>query len=271
MILNKITSQSNTSIKEAFAIKKKRSKYNHNSFLIEGPHLVEMAIASGIQINKVFLTKSFSTRTETQKLLRKISKKNREIFKVTELLLNKLADTENPQGIVAVVTYKPSLIDELSLINKPLIVLIDGVQDPGNLGTILRISDAAGADAVIILPGTCNAFMPKTIRATAGSIFNIPIIYAEQAPLLKWLRDRNIQLAITSPDQEESLFDVNLTKPTAFVFGNEAHGVSEQIRKAGDLFLSIPIYGKAESLNVATAAGVCLYEAARQRRTNHLD
>jgi TrmH family RNA methyltransferase len=242
MILNKITSQSNTSIKEAFAIKKKRSKYNHNSFLIEGPHLVEMAIASGIQINKVFLTKSFSTRTETQKLLRK-----------------------------TVVTYKPSLIDELSLINKPLIVLIDGVQDPGNLGTILRISDAAGADAVIILPGTCNAFMPKTIRATAGSIFNIPIIYAEQAPLLKWLRDRNIQLAITSPDQEESLFDVNLTKPTAFVFGNEAHGVSEQIRKAGDLFLSIPIYGKAESLNVATAAGVCLYEAARQRRTNHLD
>ncbi|MDO9288788.1 MAG: RNA methyltransferase, partial [Thermodesulfovibrionales bacterium] len=147
----------------------------------------------------------------------------------------------------------------------PLIVIVEGVQEPGNLGTIIRTADAAGADAVIILEGTCDAFSQKTIRATAGSIFNIPIVYAETDKLLEWLKAKKISLAATSLDAKKSIFNTDLKKPLAFVFGNEAHGVSAEIKKNADVILKIPIFGKAESLNVSASAAICLYEAVRQR------
>ena len=142
---------------------------------------------------------------------------------------------------------------------------VDGVQEPGNLGTIIRTSDAVGADAVIMLKGTCDAFMQKTIRATAGSIFNIPIIYSGTDKFLEWLKLNGIMLVATALDSGKSAFDAGLENPIAFVFGNEAHGVSSEIKKKADLILKIPIYGKAESLNVSASAAVCLYEAVRQR------
>ena len=266
MIYTSIASLANPHIKAIIDIRNKRSKYKHNAFLIEGPHLIEMAIGSGIEIIKVFFNDTFSVKKEAQKILKNLSKRTDQIYEVTEQILKKITDTETPQGIVALVSYKPLLLDDLSLKDRSILVVIDGIQDPGNLGTIIRTADAAGADAVIIMPGTCDAFMPKTIRATAGSLFNIPIVYAETADLITWLRQRKIKLAVTTADAERSVFDTALRCPIAFVFGNEAHGVSEQLRKSADLFLKIPIFGKAESLNVATSAAICLYEAVRRRR-----
>ena len=148
----------------------------------------------------------------------------------------------------------------------PLLVVSDGIQDPGNLGTIIRTADAAGADGVVILPGTCDVYMQKTIRATAGSLFNIPVTHAAVDELLDWLRAHKINLAVTASGAEKSFFEADLNKPVAFVFGNEAQGVQEDLKRAADMVLSVPIYGKAESLNVAASAAVCLYEAVRQRR-----
>lgn len=271
MRYKKITSQSNPHVKEAFKIREKRTAFKQTAFIIEGLHLIEMALGSrvgcstGSQIKKIFFTDTFSVRKEGRRLLQQISKYTSEIFEVTEKILSKLTDTEAPQGIIAVVSYTPLLIEELSLQDKPILVVIDGIQDPGNLGTILRTADAIGADAVILLPGTCDLFMPKTIRATAGSIFNIPITHAGITFFLEWLCGKRIQLAVTSSDAGRSIFDVDLRRPVAFVFGNEVHGVSKELKKSADLILRIPILGKAESLNVATSAAVCLYEAVRQR------
>lgn len=261
----KITSSSNPKIKEALDIKNRRSKYKSNAFIIEGPHLIEMAIASGHQIKEVFFTNTFSAKKDGQRLLRQISKYTNDIFEITERLLSKLTDTETPQGILAIASYTPKNLEDIRFRSVPLIVIIDGVQEPGNLGTIIRTSDAAGADAVIILKGTCDVFMQKTLRATAGSIFNMPIVHAETGALLEWLASKGIRLSVTAVDGRTSIFDADLKNAVAFVFGNEAHGVSSQMKKNADFILKIPIFGKAESLNVSTSAAVCLYEAVRQR------
>ncbi len=260
-----ITSASNPKIKEGLDIKNKRSKYKHAAFIIEGPHLVETALASGNKINTVFFTDSFRAKKDRQRILREIAKKTGEIFEVTEQIMNKLANTETPQGIIATVSYDIKNLEEIRFKSVPLIMAVDRVQEPGNLGTIIRTSDAAGADAVVILKGTCDAFMQKTIRATAGSIFNIPIIYTGTDKFIEWLKSNGIILIATALDSDKSIFDSDLKKPIAFVFGNEAHGVSNEIKRKADLILKIPIYGKAESLNVSASAAVCLYEAVRQR------
>lgn len=263
--IRKITSLSNPKIRETLEIKNKSDRYRERAFIIEGPHLIEMAMASGSLVKKAFFTSSFSAKKEGQRLLREISKKTVEIFEVTDRILNKLTDTETPQGIIAIASYTHRNLREIRFRSVPLIVVIDGVQEPGNLGTIIRTSDAAGADAVIILRGTCDPFMQKTIRATAGSIFNIPVIHAETDKLLKWLASEKIHLIVTDVDAKVSIFDADFKNAVAFVFGNEAHGVSNSMKKNADSILKVPIIGKAESLNVAASAAVCLYEAVRQR------
>jgi TrmH family RNA methyltransferase len=262
----KITSPSNPQIKEAVTIRESGRKKGGGTFLIEGLHLIESAIRAGAEIDRVFFTDSFSARREGGEMLKTLAKTNRSMFQVGPRLLNKIADTETPQGVVAVVTYSSLALDQLRLDDPPLIAVADGIQDPGNLGTIIRTSDAAGADGVLLLPGTCDPFMSKTVRATAGSIFNIPVVHTDRPDLLEWISEKRIHLAVTAADAPKSVFDVDLDVPVAFVFGNEARGVSERLRKAADLVVKIPIHGKTESLNVATSAAICLYEAVRQRR-----
>jgi TrmH family RNA methyltransferase len=261
-----LTGLSNPVIREALAMKEKRAKYRSESFLIEGPHVIEMALQPAVSLKRLFFSEEFARRRDGAGLLRKLSKRGIETHRVTGQILSRLSDTETPQGIVALATYRCKTFDELPLGDNPVFVVIDEVQDPGNLGTIIRTSDAAGADAVIILPNTCDAFMPKAIRATAGSIFNIPIVYSEIDGLIKGLRKKSIKILVTDTRARESIYDADLSVPLAFVFGNEAHGAGERIKKEADVLLRIPIPGRAESLNVATSAAICLYEGLRQRR-----
>lgn len=265
MNYKKIISLSNQKIKELLNIKQRKGRDKHSQFIIEGPHLIETALISGSQINDVLFSASFASKENGQQFLKRLSKHTKNIFEVSEHIIARLADTETPQGIIAVSACRSLSLEDMRPGAPALIVVIDGVQEPGNLGTIIRTSDAAAADAVILLPGTCDAFMQKTVRSTAGSIFNIPVIDADLQPLLRWLRLNKIKLAVTSLDSDRTVFEERLEGPLALVFGNEAHGVSKEIISAADLLLKIPIFGRAESLNVAAAAAVCLYEAVRQR------
>lgn len=266
MDYKKITSLSNQKIKELLDIRKRKNRDKNSPFLIEGPHLIETALKSGSQINDVLFSASFSSKENGQQFLRTLSKHTKNIFEVSEHIIARLSDTETTQGIIAVSVCKSLSLEDLRPKAEALIVVIDKVRDPGNLGTIIRTSDAASADAVILLPGTCDAFTQKTMRSTAGSIFNIPVIDSDLQALLKWLRLNKIKVAVTSLDADKTIFEERLEGPLALVFGNEAHGVSKEIISEADLFLKVPIYGHAESLNVATAAAVCIYEALRQRR-----
>ena len=265
MNYTKITSLANQKIKEVLDVKKRKARDKNAPFLIEGPHLIEMALNSANQVNDVLFSTSFASKEEGQQFLRRLSKHTKNIFEVSEHIIARLSDTETTQGIIAVSACRLLSLEDLRVGAPALIVVIDGVQDPGNLGAIIRTSDAAAADAVILLPGACDAFMQKTVRSTAGSIFNIPVIHADLQILLQWLSLNKIKLAVTSLDSDRTIFEERLEGPLALVFGNEAHGVCKEIRSAADLLLKIPIYGHAESLNVASAAAVCLYEAVRQR------
>lgn len=260
-----ITSASNPKVREVLEVRNKRSRQRHNAFLIEGPHLLEMAANADCIIRNVFFSESFIKKRDGQRLLKRLLTAGADIYMAKEHVMSKLAETETPQGILAVASYAPIDLNALTLRGKPLIVVTEGVQDPGNLGTIIRTSDAAGADAVVILPGTCDPFMPKSLRATAGSIFNLPVIFSETEDLIGWLKREGISLFVTDTGANKSIFDSDLHGPLALAFGNEAQGVSQRLRDMADMLIRIPIIGSAESLNVAASAAICLYETVRQR------
>ncbi|MDA8432041.1 MAG: RNA methyltransferase [Nitrospiraceae bacterium] len=261
-----ISSPSNSRIKKAIRIRERKHAEGDNLFVLEGPKIIEMALAAGAKIREVFFTDHFTAKNEGKELLGLLSKKTTDICRVADHVFAKLSDTETPQGIAAVASYPVLSLDRLPLSATSLYVVLDGVRDPGNLGTIIRTSDAAGVDAVILLEGTCDAFIPKVIRATAGSIFNVPLVLAADDQLMAWRQGHGIKIAVTAADAPRSVFEADLTVPVAFIFGNEARGVRRAIKDGADLLLKIPLYGKAESLNVATSAAICLYEAVRQRR-----
>ena len=260
-----ITSTANQKVKKVLDIKKRKGCSKNSLFLIEGLHLIEMALNADIPISEVFFTETFSSKKEGQQILRRITEHTSSIFHVSDQVFSKLAETEAPQGIIAVAACRTLPLESLHVKTNALLVVSDGIQDPGNLGTIIRTADAAGADAIVMLPGTCDAYSPKVVRASAGSLFSIPMSCAATDELLDWLRFRGIQLIVTAVDAESSLFKEDLTGPLAFAFGNEAHGVQDFLERAANTVLRIPLYGKAESLNVAASAAICLYETARQR------
>ncbi len=264
----KITSPANPLVKEIMRIKKRTER--PNTFLIEGPHLVDTAIRSPeAHVERILFTEAFALQEEGRRLIQQAKAAadlSQPLVEISESVLLKLADTEAPQGIIAVVSHNAVELDAIQYKAKPLLVLCDGIQDPGNLGTIIRVSDAAGADAVVILPGTCDPLNPKSIRATAGSLFNIPVAYAGHDALAGYLDGRGIRLCLADIRAERSVYEHDFRQPTAIALGNEAHGVSNALRKKAADLIRIPIIGKAESLNVATAASICIYEAVRQRR-----
>jgi TrmH family RNA methyltransferase len=268
MVCKKITSLSNPLIRKAVEAKKRKQGPAEELFLVEGPHLVGMAASASILITEVFHTGKFMRKEEGKRLLDQLSLMQsppETLVEVTDEIISRISDTESSQGIVALAVHHPCNFRDLVVKGELLVVACDGIQDPGNLGTIIRVADAAGADAVVILPGTCDPFSPKTVRATAGSIFNIPVIMSGHSEFLGYLALKMVDLIITDVRARGSLYESDLRRPLAFVFGNEARGVSETLGSKTAESVRIPIPGKAESLNVAIAAAVCLYEAVRQR------
>jgi TrmH family RNA methyltransferase len=264
MKAKRIESTSNPAIKEALEVGKKRSRHGSDAFLIEGPHLLEAALTAGdrTHIRRVFFTDRF--REREPRLYKRILKSGAELIEVKEHVMKKLSSTEAPQGVAALASCRQPGPDSVDL--KGIVAVSDGIQDPGNLGAIIRTADAVGAKAVVLLPGSCDPFSGKALRASAGSAFNIPILYVDRDALVAMLKRRKIPLAVTTPEARTSIFRADLGPPVALAFGNEAGGISAELKEAARLNLRIPIEGRAESLNVASAAAVCLYEALRRAR-----
>jgi TrmH family RNA methyltransferase len=196
--------------------------------------------------------------------------KETDVLIVPRPLFNATVETETPQPLAALVelpdwTWSHILRGRSTW--DPLVVVLAAIQDPGNIGTILRSADAFGASGVISLPGTVNAWSPKAVRASAGSIFRMPVIMATLEECLLNLRESGMRILTTTVLGAEPADMVNFTGPIAIVIGNEANGVPEGIAEHADSRVTIPCPGPVESLNAAVAAGVLLYEACRQRQT----
>lgn len=258
--MKKLQSSANPFIKEAVRIREKRSHFGRDAFLVEGPNLVAAAMGSAYcSVSRVFATGDFMGRHP--ELMKKAGTFKAEILEVTDALMKKLSSTEAPQGVVAVASCRPPGVEALSLTG--VSVVCDGIQDPGNLGSIIRSADAFGCDAVFLLEGTCDAFSPKALRATAGSVFHIPVIDAARAVLPELLKKKGLRLVASDPHAEVPLEGAALVPPLAMVFGNEAGGIDADILARADLRARIPTPGRAESLNVSVAAAIFLYEARR--------
>jgi RNA methyltransferase, TrmH family len=264
----KITSAANPLVRQTADIASRSKKADSGFFIAEGPHLVEAALAAASPVREIFFTPEYGQSEEGRKLLLRLSESEscpKDFIEVPDNVFLKISDAETPQGILAVAPSGLISLNELRSGRTPLLAVCDGISDPGNLGTIIRIADAAGADAVIILQGCCDPYSPKAVRATAGSVFNIPMVKAQEEEFVESMSSVGIRLVAADVRAGNSLYEADLTVPCAFVFGNESRGVSSFLLNNSDEHIRIPMAGLAESLNAAVAAAVCLFEAVRQR------
>jgi TrmH family RNA methyltransferase len=241
-----------------------------SAFLVEGPHAVAEALAApGHRVRELFATEAAVARESA--LLRDAVAAGVTVRPVTERVLAGFRDTVTTQGLIAVVEVPAiALADALGPAPR-LVVMLEAVADPGNAGTVIRTADAAGADAVILTPQSVDVWSGKSVRASAGSVFHLPIATdcALEVATTR-LAEQGCQVLATAPDGEHDLDDLIdggvLTQPTAWLFGNEAHGLTAAARQAADRVVRLPSYGAAESLNLAAAAAICLFATARAQR-----
>jgi TrmH family RNA methyltransferase len=228
-------------------------------FLAEGPQAVREALVCGAAL-EVFAAPEFATFATSDR-------EDVTWHDVDALTVAEIADAVTPQGIVARCRTVVRPIDALPDAARLVAVGVD-VRDPGNAGSLIRAADAAGADAVILAGDSVDPLNPKAVRATVGSLFHLPVIVERAVPdVLAALRERGLAILAADGGGADDLFDRDLTGPTAWLFGNEAHGLGA-LADLADARVAIPIYGQAESLNLATAAAVCLYSSARAQRVN---
>lgn len=270
-----IASAANPSIKRISALRQKKYRDESGLFIAEGLRLVEESIRSGWHIEYLVYTELQFQNPDFFVLQHELAKQQTlqpaKFLQVTDAVYHKLSETETPQGILAVVKKRSvSLTEMLTSVENPLLVILDGIQDPGNGGTIIRTADAAGCTGVIALKGCVDLYSGKTLRSTMGSVFHLPAVEGEAAPTVNaGLKSAGIALFAATLDAETLYYDADFSRPAAIVFGNEGNGLSPEMRKelsSPRRRIRIPIYGQAESLNVAMASAIILYEAARQRR-----
>lgn len=228
---------------------------------IEGPNLVREAVRAGLRIATVFVAQ------EAEALLDDLAlPADAEVLLAPRALLTDILATETPQPVAALVEPPQWTWDDLlTHSSAPLIVVLAGLQDPGNLGTILRSAEAFGADGVVSLPGTVSAWNPKAVRASAGSVFRLPMLEATADDALLRLRQVGVQVLATAVREAIAAHETNLTRSVALLIGNEGNGLPAELAAHADAAITIPCPGPVESLNAAVAASVLLYEASRQR------
>ncbi|GAB6099166.1 RNA methyltransferase [Halanaerocella petrolearia] len=261
-----ISSFTNSKIKDLRSLYKKKYRRQEGEFVLEGIRIIEEAIKEETEIKQVFYSDYLLRNQRGKELLHNLEGDSTQVYQITDDLLQKVADTTSPQGILAIVKQVDYNLTDLLTGKQKLFVIADQVQDPGNLGTIIRTADGVGADGVITTKGTVSLYNQKTIRATMGSLFRLPV-YRENKleELKKKLIENQIELVVADLQGDTYHYDIDYSQSVAVVAGNEGHGPRQDLIDEADELIKIPLVGGAESLNVAMATGVILYEALRQR------
>jgi TrmH family RNA methyltransferase len=249
---------------------KREARSETGLFLLEGPQSVSEALAFRPEL----LVELYATPTAWEKhagLGALATSAGLDVEFVTEGVLDTMADTVTPQGIIAVCRQFPTSVKDILSSEPRLIAILEEVRDPGNAGTIIRAADSAGADAVILTGRSVDVYNPKVVRATTGSLFHLPVAAgAELESVIERVKSIGMQVIAADIKGGDLLAARNsgaLAGPTAWLFGNEARGLTDEHYALADQVISVPIYGHAESMNLATAASVCLYESAFAQRS----
>lgn len=261
-----ISSSDNAFIKHLKQLERRKYRDKHEEYIIEGVRILYDALENKQRIKSAVFCDALYRTAGGESLLTRLVDQGIRVYHIPEKLYAEIADTESPQGIMAVLPRIQINLGQLLKKENGLYILLDRVQDPGNLGTIIRTADAAGVDAVLLTKGCVDVYNPKTIRSTMGSIFHLPILILEdQQEAQDFFKSNQIRILTTSLSAKCYHYEIDYRQAAAIVVGNEANGVSDLWMEAADDLVKIPILGKAESLNVSTAASIMLYEAVRQR------
>jgi len=253
-----LTSTKNPRVAAAARLKKRSFREDDVRFLVEGAQSVSEALQEPGRLEVLFVTE------EMEPVAARARHAGVDVLTVTEDVMAKLTSTITPQGLVGVAPFLDVGLDALP--EEGCVAILHEVRDPGNAGTVLRSADAAGAGGVVFSSTSVDVYNPKTVRASAGSLFHLPVVRGvETKAAIEELRDRGYRTLAMAADGAEDLYRVDLSGPVAFIFGNEARGLPSETAASADHVVHVPIVGKAESLNLAAAASVCLFEWARRR------
>ena len=260
MRVESITSAQNPKIKNLLLLQEKsKARREQGLFVVEGRRELEHCLEAGFQVRTVFVcpemvgADSFASLGMTH------------IVEIPEALYRKVAYREGTEGILAEVEVRERRLDDLALSEHPLVVVLESVEKPGNLGAVLRSADAARADAVIVCDPLTDLWNPNLIRASIGAVFTVPTVCAPSAETIGWLKSRGIRILTAQLQDSSWYYDTDMTGGTALVMGTESTGLTDVWRRAADAHIRIPMLGRLDSLNVSVSAAILLFEAVRQR------
>jgi TrmH family RNA methyltransferase len=232
---------------------------------VEGHREIERAIQCEWPLESLFFCEDLFKSEDAFDLLHLAEEKGIEMVRLSADAFQKAAYRQGADGLLSVAIQREVSLDQLHLSDTPLLVIVESIEKPGNLGAILRTANAAGADALVIADRVTDPFNPNAIRASQGAFFQLPFCCSDNPTIIDFLERRKIQIVATSPDSDQVLWDANLTKPTALVFGSEDSGLSSDWLQNFPPF-KLPMNGVSDSLNVASTVAIGLFEAVRQRR-----
>jgi TrmH family RNA methyltransferase len=256
-----ITSTRNSRIVDARKLAQRKHRQRQGRFLVEGLQILHMALDAGANPQEVFYCADFFTGTEAPRLLERFRQTNANLVTVSEHVMNSLSERDASQGITVTFDLFESSLETLELDSNGLIVILDRLQDPGNMGTLIRTADAVGARAVVLLEPCVDPFDPKTVRGSMGSLFNVPLARTtDVTTLFESLRAYGIQVVGADAHRGQVWGKMLWVPRQALILGNEARGLSEDVGPYITDWVHLPIVGKAESLNVAVAGGVLMYQ-----------
>ncbi len=254
-----ITSKDNEIVKHIRKLRDKKARDEENEFVVEGTKMIEEAVQENAKIKMVVVCEELNQSPIKKDVLYKIAKE--KVIYVNDKVFKVLTDVTTPQGILAVVEKNnQNQID----FTKDLYLILDNIQDPGNMGTILRTADSVALTQIIVPKGNADVYNPKVVRSSMGAIFRVNVIEVEDlSKIIKEMKKHKVQILATDLSTDYSIYDVNY-KRSAIVIGNEGNGVSKEILELADKKIKIPMIGKTESLNAGVATGIILYNAIRK-------
>ncbi|MDP1834340.1 MAG: RNA methyltransferase [Chlamydiales bacterium] len=260
-----LSSLQNPKVKLAVRLRDRRDRDTTGLYLIEGYRELLRAHQGQTEVETLFICHELFLGTNEGKLIQNLRESGATVYTCTASVFQKLSYRDRPDGLLAIAKQHHRLLTDLQPSANPFLVVAEAIEKPGNLGTILRSSDAVGLDALLVCDRCTDIFNPNVVRASVGTLFSVPVIECTGADALDWLRENGIQILAATPQAKAVYTDVDLTGPVAIAVGTEQLGLSELWMDGADLQVSIPMRGMADSLNVATATTLLLYEVLRQR------
>ena len=263
---NMISSMQNPKIKKLLQLQQKSSERRKEGlFVVEGQRELLHCLEAGFVVDTVFWCPKLFDEGEYTERLRSLLD-GKKCYELTEAVYSKIAYRGSTEGIVAEMKERPMTLNDLNLKQNPLIVVLESVEKPGNLGAVLRSADASGADAVIVCDSLTDLYNPNLIRSSIGAVFTVPVVACSSAECIAFLKRNNISILTAQLQDSQLYYDSDMTGGTAIVMGTEATGLTNQWREAATTHIRIPMLGQLDSLNVSVSAAILLFEAVRQRQ-----